>query len=358
MHTAVSVLKDDDFIEIEHAYKILNIPSYGAALRFGQVYTQESIFRAIKKLNGFIDQALHSGKSIVSLMEELPYYYDAIDALNKLDQRRTLVDNIYKRAAKINKAFGSPYSSLWYDKAYKAWNVLTQLQDLFGTDPLSFDSLEDKIFDKSRGTGLFEPHHIDRTMKESLALYDQILTDNRYNPTYDTMSMAQQKILKEGVRKLVQMGIKGQGSAKGGYINADDIRKVFAGQTFDVKSRKTNKKEYSIPILSDKGKSWQINRKKTGLWDYHFSDSSFRKKLSSLNSKIERYRDTFTQTNSKKEAYLSVLSFKYNIALTRFKNDASRFVTHMFEPSMLQLSPLYPLNFGNKRHLTLTKILF
>jgi len=236
--------------------------------------------------------------------------------------------------------------------------VLTQLQDLFGTEVLSFESLDDKIFDTSRSTGLFEPHHMDRNHKESLALYDQILTNNIYNPTYDTMSIAQQNILKEGVRKLIQMGINGQGSAKGGNLNADDIRKVFAGQTFDVKSRKTKKMEYNIPIISDKASWWQINKKKTGLWDYHFSDVSFKNKLSSLNKKIERYRTTLQNTHSQKEAYLSILSFKYGIALTRFGNDASRFADYMFTPSLLKISPLFPLHFGDNRHLTLTKILF
>jgi len=43
------------------------------------------------------------------------------------------------------------------------------------------------------------------------------------------MPIAQQMVLKEGVRKLIQMGIDGKGSAKNGYINEKDIRAVFAG---------------------------------------------------------------------------------------------------------------------------------
>lgn len=172
------------------------------------------------------------------------------------------------------------------------------------------------------------------------------------------MSIAQQKILKEGVRRLIQMGIEGKGSAKNGYINADDIRKVFAGHTFDVMSRKTGKMEYNVPILSDKAKFWQIFSEKTGLWDRHFSDVSFKDKLSSLNKKVRRFRETLQQTGSQKEAYKAVLSFKYGIALTRFLKDASKFANYMFTPSLLVNSPLFPLYFGDKRHLTLTKIFF
>ena len=294
-------------------------------------------------------------------MQKIPYYYDAINDLGKLSQEIDKIQNIHKRATIINRVYTSnTYSNLWYDPAYKAWNVLTQLQDLFGTEVLSFESLDGNLFDRLADTGLFEPHHMDSKHKESLALYDQILTNNRYNPTYETMPIAQQKILKEGVHKLIQMGIEGRGSAKGGYINADDIRNVFAGQTFEVKSRKTGKMEYNIPILSDKVHFWQIFSKKDkiGLWDYHFSDVSFKDKLSTLNKKIERFKETLQQTDSQKEAYMSVLSFKYQIALTRFLNDAEKFQNFMFTPSLLRSSPLFPLLFGNERHLALTKILF
>jgi len=356
MHIAAAIRKGDTLLGMSEGSKILNIPPYNKYLAKGMTIDQDTISEAISNLYDFINEALYTG--IVSSIYELQYYYDAINALNKLNQRIDLVENIYKRAAKINEIYGSSYSNLWYDPTYKAWNVLTQLQDLFGTEPLSFESLDQKIFDKNSRTGLFEPHHMDREHKESLALYDQILTYNRYNPTYDTMSIAQQKILKEGVRKLIQMGIEGKGSAKGGYINADDIRKVFAGQTFDVTSRKTGKKEYNIPILSEKSKFWQRNREKTGLWDYHFSDIDFKDKLNDFNDKIEVFRKTLKQTSSQKQAYMAVLSFKYGIALTRFYNDASKFASFMFTPSLLTETPLFPLYFGDRRYLVISKILF
>lgn len=140
-------------------------------------------------------------------MQELPYYYDAINALYELDQKSQLIKNIYKRATQIYSDSQSEYSSIWYYPTYKAWNVLTQLEDLFGTELLSFESLDEQIFDSNSDTGLFAPHHIDPSNKQSLALYDQILTNNDYHATYNTMPIAQQKILKEGVRKLIQMGI-------------------------------------------------------------------------------------------------------------------------------------------------------
>lgn len=290
----------------------------------------------------------------------MQYYYEAINALNTLSQGIGYVENIYK----INKISSSKYSSLFKDPHYKAWNVLTQLKDLFGTDPLSFESLDEQIFDKNSNTGLFEPHHMDPNHKESLALYDQILTNGDYHATYTTMPIASQKILKEGVRKLVQMGIEGKGSAKDGYINEDDIKKVFYGKVFSVKSRQTGQMEHNIPILSEyivdsTGKKTIVSG--PGLWDYHFSDVDFKYKLIDFNDKIKRFREMLHQTGSQKQAYMAVLSFKYQVALTRFYNDAGEFASFMKmgsllkprDPNYLNLSP-----FGNLRHMYLTKLLY
>jgi len=115
---------------------------------------------------------------------------------------------------------------------------------------------------------------------------------------------------------------------------------------------------YNVPIISEKTRFWQRNKQKIGLWDYHFNEVSLKDKLSSLNVKINMFRKTLQKTGSQKDAYMAVLSFKYDIAFKRFLSDANRFVSFMFDPVLLKMSPLFPLAFGNNRHMEITRILF
>ncbi len=360
IHIAAAIHEGSSTLSTGAGAQALNIYKYTKYLTQGQVLTHNTIEKVLNSLYEFITDALYRGtRGIVSSMQEIQHYTDAISILNELDKKITIVETIFKKATKLNKVYAPTYQSLWYDSTYKAWNVLTQLQDLFGVDPLSFESLDDQIFDKNSKSGFFQPHHMDPASKASLALYDQILTNIDYHLTYRTMPIAQQKILKEGVRKLVQMGIDGKGSAKNGYINEKDIREVFAGQLFTVRSRKTGKMVYNVPIISEKTRFWQRNKQEIGLWDYHFSDVSFEDKLSGLNAKIDVFRKTLQNTGSRKDAYMAILAFKYGkYALPRFLNDAEKFVSYMFTPTYLRISPLFPLTFGDNRHLVITKILF
>ncbi|MBD3215429.1 MAG: hypothetical protein GF311_22660 [Candidatus Lokiarchaeota archaeon] len=167
-----------------------------------------------------------------------------------------------------NKRSRSEYDLLWDDEDYTAWNVITQLCHLFGTEPLTFLSLDDSIFDRNQKTGLFAPHHMDVAKKWSISLGDQVLTSNKYHPTLNAMSEADTKKLKNGIRTLVEMGINGKGSGPNGEITEGDVRTVFKGVTIDkVKSRRTKKDEYNVPILSTGGVP--------GLWDFHMKEKSY-----------------------------------------------------------------------------------
>lgn len=354
MHVATSIYLDNAYLSFEDVSRFLELPDdITSYLTKGRVITEDAIKKSTDIIYGFITNKLYESAYNPS-MKELQIYYDAIDALKTLSRSVDFV----KTADKIRKDPSKEYKTLWYDENYKAWNVLTQLQDLFGTEPLSFGSLDDKIFDGKRDTGLFDPHHINPKGKESLALYDQILTDGDYHNTYKTMSEASQRILKEGVRKLIQIGIDEKRN-----INEDDIKKVFYGKVFTVKSRATKTTETNIPILSDyyidsTGKKVASS---LGLWDYHFSTVDFNTKLGDFNKKIKKFRDTLQQTGSQKEAYMAVLSFKYQIALTRFYDKAGEFANFMKlgahlkpkDPNYLKLDI-----FGNYRHLHFTKLLY
>ncbi|NVM19194.1 MAG: hypothetical protein HWN80_15885, partial [Candidatus Lokiarchaeota archaeon] len=356
MHIATAIHKNDNFLSHKVGAEVLNILTGYFPVK--NMFQQDSINEAINSLYDFIKDALYRGKrSTYPSMKEMQIYYDAIKSLDDLSQGLDFVQTIWRINARSNT-----YSKLWSDSKYKAWNVITQLQDLFGTELLSFESLDELIFDKK--TGKFISHHIDPDGKASLALYDQILTNADYHNTYATMPIASQKILKEGVRKLIQMGIDGKGSGRNGYINEDDIRKVFYGEVFSVRSRKTGADEINIPILSEyiidsTGRKTLVSN--PGLWDYHFSDVDFNQKLTDFNDKIERFRDTVQQTGSQKQAYMAMLSFKYQIALTRFYNDAGEFVNLMKMGSVLKPNdPNYMKlsDFGTYQHLYFTKILY
>jgi hypothetical protein len=73
------------------------------------------------------------------------------------------------------------------------------------------------------------------------------------------------------------------------------------------------------------------------------------------------FRETLRQTGSQKQAYMAVLSSKYQIALTRFYRDAAEFANFMKlgshlnprDPNYLELKV-----FGNYRYLYFTKLLY
>lgn len=142
-----------------------------------------------------------------------------------------------------------------------------------------------------------------------------------------------------------------------------DFKRVFAGKTFSVNSRNPTlkgKKVYNVPIITDYVVENGKRVLKKGLWDYHFSDVSFIRKLSGFNRKIELYRDTFRNTGSIKQAYLALLS-KYPIGYDRFYDKANEFANRMKMAACLkaQYQNRYPLNsLGYVWHVYLTKVVF
>ncbi|MFW9880239.1 MAG: hypothetical protein ACFFG0_44770 [Candidatus Thorarchaeota archaeon] len=187
----------------------------------------------------------------------------------------------------------------------------------------------------------------------SNALYDQILTSRSFNPTYDTMSIQEQMILKEGVRELLRIGINGEGSAPDGFISEVDIRQVFAGITFTVGSKNI----FNAPILTDSTTP--------DLWDSYFSNNNpalWRDRLSKFNDKIKVFRDTLESAGSKKQAYLAMLNQYYGTyAMTRFYDKAEEFANRLWIASISggDYQQRYPFSsLGDYWQIYLTKLIF
>ena len=105
------------------------------------------------------------------------------------------------------------------------------LADLLGTDPLSFESLDDRIFDKNFLTGFYARHHKDSANKQSMALYDLILSNSDYHNDYKQISTADQEVLEQGVKRLTQLALDKSDFDGDGKISIEDIRNVFRGVT-------------------------------------------------------------------------------------------------------------------------------
>lgn len=62
------------------------------------------------------------------------------------------------------------------DSLYKAWLVVMELFESFGTDHMTGESIPNAAFDKNDKSAVFAPHHMERGNKMSNALYDIFLT--------------------------------------------------------------------------------------------------------------------------------------------------------------------------------------
>jgi len=306
-----------------------------------------------------IDTVLNIGKDIVSQMRSELGIQNPLNPSQKelgslsSDQRelfevwsRLLSDLNFYLETRQNRG-KSEYDLLWDDEDYTAWNVITQLCHLFGTDPLTFLSLDDAIFDKNQKTGLFAPHHMDVAKKWSISLGDQVLTDTDYHPTLNAMSEADAKKLKDGIRKLVEMGINGKGSGPNGEITENDVRNVFKGVTIDdvISRRMKGTHVHNVPVLSTAGVP--------GLWDFHMKEGKpFSEKLRIFNDKIESFKTALKTTGSKRAAFLAFLNGEYKNAVGNFWGNAETFARKIEDSSVLQR------RVGGKEYILLTALIF
>jgi len=151
-----------------------------------------------------------------------------------------------------------------------------------------------------------------------LALYDQILTGG--NPQFgihracETKSEAQQHLLREGLRKLISVGISKDEAKISSYsdgkvkrwITVSDFKKIFLDSIeFEFTLQKI---DYKLPLYE--------------VWDLLFLGGSFDNKLYYINEKVQKYKDA---EEAGKNPYMTLLEDKYLIAIARFLEPAEAF---------------------------------
>lgn len=338
VHVAIAVHEDNNFIGIKEASQKVGKRQYTDYLTQDTLLGSKTIIEFSDIIKSYLLHNFYTDGDLWTRFTEENYYY--IDALNALDELSSVQDIVRPVRLMLRQAIGIDtrgYSLLFTNPLYKAWDIIMLLGDLFGTDALSFESLEDQLFDGDANTRLFQPNHMDKTKKDSLALYDQVLTNDDYHNTYHTMLEADQRVLKEGLRKLIYLGCKGSGSGPNGEITELDIRKVFRGKTFSVLSRLTGVQETDIPILR------QGNT--LGLWDDHFGSQSLTDKLNIFNEKFQDFRSEYSRSGDLKLAYMTLYD-KYPIAKVAFMNKAELFNNKLGAAALLgrNIRGIYPLN--------------
>ena len=314
VHIAIAIHEGDPFISINDASTKVGKRQYTNYLTQGTLLGPKTIIEFSNEVYSYILENLYSDGDIMTQYQEENFFYiEALNALDKLSEVQNLIRPIRIMMRQTVGLDTRGYALLWSNDNYKWWNVLMQMGDLFATEALSFESLKDTLFDGDPNTGLFQPNHMDNTVigKTSLALYDQVLSNDDYHNTLHTMSRQDQEALKHGIRRLISIGINGRGSGPNQEITEVDIRRVFRGKTFSVKSRLTHNQEFNIPILRTNGIK--------GLWDDHFAKVPLHTKLNSFNKKVTDFRNELTATNSLKQAYITLYD-KYPKAKSNYYN--------------------------------------
>ncbi|MBD3213201.1 MAG: hypothetical protein GF311_11395 [Candidatus Lokiarchaeota archaeon] len=345
IHTAAAMHAGDPFLEIKETFEDFN---YGRKL---SPYLTGSSFPTQKTLNIFysvIEEWFSNDLNIASIISgdymtgNIPFYLDALASLENLKMQIDLSRRAFHGMRRTQTTING-YLSLWYQDEYKAWTTIVLGRETLFTEVLSFESLEDSLFNKNFGGGIFQTQHMKRNNKQSCSLYHLLLTNNKYHQTLEqTMSATDQRILKSGVASLVNMGLNGEGSGPNGEITKADIKTLFSNSQghpilFGIKSRKSGNHESGIPILTTYDEEGNAIY---GLWDYHFSNvdpvinDDFDSKLAKFNEKIGNYRFALEyykeSPNSEKKAFLEFLkSFKCHNLKENFYDDAEQFANDL-----------------------------
>ncbi|MHA1279503.1 MAG: hypothetical protein ACTSQ8_20065 [Candidatus Helarchaeota archaeon] len=339
----------------------------------GRTPTEETLDNLKEKVNEFIKHELTSEKQVDSnSFDRILYYIDALNAIEKYEAELKFCDKLKEMKAEIDAIIrrqenldSEGYALEFSNRYYRSWNIIVQLCDLLSTDPLSLDDLKDDFFDKDTRTGIYDIHHIIPNHKESLALYEHILTSGYRHNYYKYLTVKDQKFLKRGLRKLIWLGIEGKGSGRDGLINERDIRKVFGNHRFTIYSDREGEIFNNVPIISTIEKGEDGKRKYVdGLWDYHFSADfkGFKDKLNRLNDKIRFIRDEKGKGLTMRQVYMNYLEeFHGDHAYPRFYGLAETYASRLRINAHLLMRGYNGFKlrmYGRWWHFYLTRLLF
>ena len=233
-------------------YDLLYCIWYTYAVQSGDLRISfDRIKEIIKARSGFL-QLLH--KEDKARVISQPTLESTINHLNKVilrekdDSKRTLYQNTIlaieayieiineKRTLQSARTGMRPteghlrrlFSTDQYIRSYLLMNLLPKN---LGFDSLFFDDLDQSLFDKNSGTGMYQIHHKDKTRWWSIYLRDLTVINIRYHKLYDSVHITTEDInlLEEGIKMLKELGISRYESGNTNWqITETDIKKVFS----------------------------------------------------------------------------------------------------------------------------------
>lgn len=130
-------------------------------------------------------------------------------------------------------AIGVDYNPIFHQHWYKSTLIILDLLRFAGRNPFTFEYLPPELFDGDQNTGLYQPHHLDAALKQSLQFLEIMLLDPVWHGRFDPLSrrplgVELSKELRDGMIELMDK--------KTSEIREQDIRDVFGDLTlFGVK---------------------------------------------------------------------------------------------------------------------------
>lgn len=343
---AVAYREDDFFIPFSHVFEVFDLERAALKTYLTKpiMLNQETVKRLVGKLDNLILEESYppsmSYNNIANLYPSLQdpskiqAYQEAKDKLIEYQVTLQVAQDIWSTSPRgvtswfeslfEPSSFDPRYTNAFYnmDSMYKAWLVIMQLFEGFGTDPISGENIPNAAFDKGDPSAVLSNHHMMRNNKMSMALYDIILTWGKgqgYHPDpYESFSalngLHNQRLLKYRLRQLFELGINKDEStvSNSQWITEADFRAIFPDDL-------EYKVEYQGKLY--KGSLYY-------LWNDVFTRESFRDKLRTMNDKVTLFREARDQGDN---PYLAVLTDFQPAAEFRFLQRATKFTNQFWQ---------------------------
>jgi hypothetical protein len=248
-------------------------------------------------------------EALIDAKEKLIRYQEAkLKAREVWKQSDTVVKSWFE---KLFQPFLSGYThGFKNDPLYRGFMVTMGLCDLFGTDPLSGDPIPDNAFKK--GDLLqYADHHDESADKMLMHLYDISLTFNRYHPfPMESLSSTDLKIIKNGLRQLLEIGISREVSINGQWVTEADFKRIFPEH---LKFKFSYDGDNYVSLYD----AW------ANIFDNY---NTFDKKLDTINDKIQEFKDAIQRGDN---PFLAVIHKFSPSAEVRFWYNAEQFMKNV-----------------------------
>ena len=326
---AAAYYKENLFITFSKAFQAFEFGGrfYTHHVTSSEMMRAYTVVVLISKLNDFISKANSEifTSTPQAYFAKIRAYLDAQQKLIEYQQLRTELMQTWRDSdAGVRTWFDklfipssrAGYAYAWdKDPLYRAWAVSTDLADLYGTELMSGDSIPDSAFDASDPSMRYGLHHKEGTNTMSLALYDHVLTYEKYHPLpIGSMSSVDLTKIQDGIRKLFDIGINKDESTVTSerginqWVTLNDFKSVFPDtQEFEFRYDGV---DYSVSLYE--------------MWSNIFTDrQTFEQKLDAINKKIQTYRDALALGLNPYEQFLLI---HYPVAAERFLSAAREFM--------------------------------